>query len=318
MSQNSKIEWTDATWNPVRGCSRVSEGCRNCYAERIAARFCKLPAEYEGTFRPLGIFGGFSEMTKAGPRWTGKVALIESKLDEPLHWREPRRIFVNSMSDLFHEALPDEAILRVMKVMERAPQHTYQVLTKRAERMRDWVRKHLYGIMPRYLHLGVSAEDQPTADARIPLLRQTPAAVRFLSLEPLLGPIDVYRSAKGFTCAGTDDGREHPLRGIDQVIVGGESGPGARPMNPDWVRSIRDQCVAAGVPFFFKQWGEWTPTYHGKFTKIFRGYPKFEDVPANNGTGTHHRMFRVGKKAAGRVLDGRTWDEGPAPEVSHD
>ena len=173
--------------------------------------------------------------------------------------------------------------------------------------------------MPHNWHFGVSCEDQKTADERIPLLLQTPAAVRFLSLEPLLGPIDLDSEfddglhALGCGDSGCDTCSEMPDggRGIDQVIVGGESGPGARPMNPDWVRSIRDQCVDAGVPFFFKGWGEWTPTYHGNVTQTFRGYPKFEDVPANDGTGTHHRMFRLGKKAAGRLLDGRTWDEQP-------
>ena len=264
MSQKSKIEWTDATWNPVRGCSRVSEGCRNCYAERIAARFSKLPAEYEGTFRPPGIFGGFSEMTKAGPRWTGKVELIKSKLDEPLHWREPRRIFVNSMSDLFHESLSDGAIDRVFAVMALCPKHTFQVLTKRSERMQKYMLSRQrsstfwksscpfgytfdfvsqldgkgYSLLPfplPNLHLGVSCENQATKP-RIEFLRQTPAAVRFLSLEPLLENIGVI-----------------DLTGIHQVIVGGESGPGARPMNPDWVRSIIQQCKAARVAVFVKQ-----------------------------------------------------------------
>ena len=323
MSASSKIEWTDATWNPVRGCSRVSEGCRNCYAERWSAG--PYGAASPSTDEKFAIFGN------SGPRWTGKVELIESKLDEPLHWREPRRIFVNSMSDLFHESLPDEAIDQIFAVMALRDDHTFQILTKRAERMQRYcyfrnedhgqqakrqifphMRRWLGGKMqhtglipwpPPNVHLGVSVESREDFAIwnRIDLLRQTPAAVRFLSLEPLLEDIGVI-----------------DLTGIHQVIVGGESGPGARPMNPDWVRSIRDQCVAAGVPFFFKQWGEWTPTYHGKFTKrfggldwYFRGYPKFDDVPANDGTGTHHRMFRVGKKAAGRLLDGRTWDEQP-------
>jgi protein gp37 len=294
VSQKSKIEWTDAPWNPVRG------------------------------------YYGFAENTVSGPRWTGKVELIESALDAPLHWKKPRRIFVNSISDLFHESLPDEAIDRVFAVMALCPQHTFQVLTKRPERILRWaseginVRQRVQTLgenirwagpkrnqqdasftplndrthwpLPN-LHLGVSCEDQKTADERIPKLLQTPAAVRFLSLEPLLGPIDLGLSIAAYETS------------VDQVIVGGESGPGARPMNPDWVRSIRDQCVAAGVPFFFKQWGEYAPTFAGDT------YPKyFENVPANDGTGTHHRMFRVGKKAAGRLLDGRTWDEGPADD----
>ena len=276
MSLSTGIEWTDATWNPVRGCSRVSEGCRNCYAERIAAR--NLP----GMRSPTNPLATFAIQTSDGPRWTGKVELIEEKLTEPLHWKKPRRVFVNSMSDLFHESLPDEAIDRVFAVMALCPQHTFQVLTKRPERMRQWCERlqkmaddwaphtvaktftasdvlnfrwmhETFGRGPAFpntswplpnLWLGVSVENQETADSRIPELLRTPAALRFISYEPALGPL------------GDNLWWLWPKRcvtRIDWVIAGSESGPGSRPDHPDWFRSVRDQCQAAGVPFFMKQ-----------------------------------------------------------------
>src|SRR5579872_16983 len=229
MGVTTGIQWTDATWNPVRGCSRVSEGCRNCYAERQAARF-------RGPGKP---FEGFVHTVNGYPAWTGKVALMEKHLEDPMHWTTPRRIFVNSMSDLFHEALSDRDILRVMRVMDRAPQHTYQVLTKRPKRMRDFMREHLHGKPPRYLWLGVSVEDQATGDERVPLLVQTPAALRFVSYEPALGPVDF----------GGD------LAALDWLIIGGESGPGARPFEIRWAeRAIKD-CHSCGVACFVKQLG---------------------------------------------------------------
>jgi len=263
MSDRAGIEWTDATWNPLRGCSRVSEGCRNCYAERIAARFSGPGQPYEG----------LAERTAKGPRWTGKVALIESALYHPLRWRKPRRIFVNSMSDLFHQDVPDEWIDRVFAVMALAPQHTFQVLTKRPERMGAWfatgldTREEDVATAMRRIDinsgfftdwplpnvwLGTSVEDQPTADARIPHLLAAPAAVRFVSAEPLLGPVDLTVYMFG---AHQTEETDWIARRLDWLIVGGESGPGARPMHPDWARSLRDQCAAASVPFFFKQWG---------------------------------------------------------------
>src|ERR1017187_3148236 len=298
----SAIEWTEPVWNPTRGCSRVSEGCRNCYAERIAARFARLPAEYEGTFRPHGPFHGFADMTHSGPRWTGKVALIESILDIPLRRRKPTVYFVNSMSDLFHEALPDEAIDRVFAVMALCPQHTFQVLTKRAERMSQWVvgwRGHFVfeyesgkstsRIWPlENVHLGVSVEDQPTADERIPHLLRTPAAVRFVSYEPALGPVDFtpwfdggmecnycneWRGTEktaapdckeddkgddpGWLCPRCGEAVAHiPLdERLDQIIISGESGPGARPFDIQWARNTIAQCKAAGVACFVKQVG---------------------------------------------------------------
>jgi protein gp37 len=437
MSESTKIEWCDASWNPIRGCSMAkgseTGGCLNCYAARMCAR--GLPGlNSPTTGEPFAV------MRDSGPRWTGKVELIESALELPLHWRKPRRIFVNSMSDLFHESLPNEAIDRVFAVMALCPQHTFQVLTKRPERMVAYLTGGPWGHIEQrasetigtrreipvehlplaHVHFGISCENQETADARIPLLLQTPAAVRFLSLEPLLSPVDLSKwlydntrsrvpgtdsiglvqgydewrdpphgeirgrgndaepapnfgnsgrakllsrgrlsqgdvygigwkdegvgspncldgvepfghlgsdgdqpqerkqagqppreSGTGYqgrerhpffqgtspeeessarsgqpygeddaiaggrdpgalesqgdeserdrgslrhnTVSGIGDSSSEILVGIHQVIVGGESGPGARPMHPDWVRSIRDQCVAAGVPFFFKQ-----------------------------------------------------------------
>jgi protein gp37 len=219
MSDNSKIEWTDATWNPVRGCSKVSPGCAHCYAETFAERFRGVPGH------PFEF--GFD------------LRLVPEKLGEPLRWTSARRIFVNSMSDLFHEGVPDDYIARVGSVMLAADWHVYQVLTKRPERMAKLLNSTLAdaGLQP-HIWWGVSVENRRVGVPRIDVLQSAPAAIRFLSIEPLLEDL------------GTLD-----LRGIAWVIVGGESGPRARPMDPGWVRSIRDQCVEAGVPFFFKQWG---------------------------------------------------------------
>lgn len=338
MSDRTGIEWTDATWNPLRGCTRVSEGCRNCYAEHVAARFSCPGQPYEG----------LAQRTDKGPRWTGKVALVEDVLDQPLRWRRSRRIFVNSMSDLFHESVPDEWIDRIFAVMALAPQHQFQVLTKRPARMRAYLEQDRAingapwdrwtelafslgfnvrglrgsgGLVERPLPnvwLGTSIEDQPTADARIPHLLATPAAVRFVSAEPLLGPVDgmyPYLSP-----AWTEDDPAWPKLGdIDWLIVGGESGPGARPMHPDWARSLRDQCAAAGVPFFFKQWGEWAPA--GTSTNsapwrwmspdgtLIEGGP--DEVRQSGCAKPVSIIERVGKRAAGRLLDGRTHDAMP-------
>lgn len=294
MSDHSDIEWTDATWNPVRGCKLKSPGCANCYAMGQAHRFSGPGAPYEGLTRLR---------KKGGAVWTGEFREIEDALDIPLRWRKPRKIFVNSMSDLFGEGVSNGFIDEVLARMLLAPQHTFQVLTKRADRIEDYLSdERLYervlaasdrvrAKFPKlarvgisnpttnpapWIWWGVSVEDQERADERIPHFLRVPAAVRFLSIEPLLGPVDLaYACFNGADSFGT-------MPGIHWVIVGGESGPGARPMHPDWVRSIRDQCAEAGVPFFFKQWGE------------------------------HDQAGRkLGKKAAGRVLDGRTWDEVP-------
>lgn len=293
MADRTSISWTDATWNPLAGCSRVSEGCRNCYAEGMAARFNKPGQWGEGLATMVRTLDG-----KAAPRWTGEVRFNEAALDQPLRWRKPRRIFVNSTSDLFHEAAPDEWIDKVFAVMALSPRHTFQILTKRPERMREYLQpfdqrradslgKMVVGLgyigplealrwpLPN-VWLGVSVEDQVTADVRIPYLLATPAAVRFISAEPLLGPVDltdltirVRPGEEPCGLAGADAltgmhwdavdtitgiyGSPDPR--LDWVIVGGESGPRARPMHPDWVRKIRDQCAESAVPFHFKQWG---------------------------------------------------------------
>lgn len=261
MSTNSKIEWTEKTWNPLRGCRRVSEGCRNCYAEKVAARFAGPGGVYEGTVDARG-------------RWNGTIKLVPEKLGEPLSWRRPSMVFVNSMSDLFHEDVPDEYIAAVFGVMAASPQHTFQVLTKRPERLRAWFAADtdfptwcgesasralgeggwsamFYGAGSsrwplRNVWIGVSVEDQAAADARIPLLLQTPAAVRWISAEPLLGPVDL--SAYLARAPGG-------LPPLDWVVVGGESGAGARPCDVVAIRSIVAQCKAAGVPCFVKQLG---------------------------------------------------------------
>ncbi|MDE2472539.1 MAG: phage Gp37/Gp68 family protein, partial [Bradyrhizobium sp.] len=274
MSANSTIEWTNRTWNPVRGCSIVSPGCTNCYAMRQAHRFSGCDQPYEGLTR----------ITNHGPVWTGKIRLVPDALEEPLHWKKPSRIFVNSMSDLFHEDAPDGFLDRVFAVMALAPQHKFQVLTKRPERMRAYLSSHdvglRWGAVARQMDdrvaitatmmvdwtrnglpnvwLGVSAENQATADERIPILLQTPAAIRFVSLEPLLGSIGL----SSVLIDGDENLAIDPLRGarpafpsIDWVIVGGESGPNARPCNIDWIRSIVDQCKAADTRLFVKQLG---------------------------------------------------------------
>lgn len=282
----TSIEWTDRTWNPTRGCSRVSQGCVHCYAERIAARF-STHSHQDGD-EAGGVFAGFATKVNGHASWTGKVELIESKLLEPLSWKKPARVFVNSMSDLFHEALPDEAIDRVFAVMALCPQHTFQILTKRPDRMLKWFRlpgvQASAGIWKREIAyadirygdpwplpnvwLGVSCENQETADERIPLLLQTPAAKRFVSYEPALGPVNFihylgcrcpecgthYAKSGWSDCTdGSCDGRPRKL--LDQVIIGGESGPGARPFQAEWARNTIEQCKAAGVAAFVKQFG---------------------------------------------------------------
>lgn len=266
---DTSIQWTDKTWNPVRGCSRVSEGCRHCYAERQAARF-------SGPHRP---FDGFVRIqTGIGPQWTGKVELIESHLTDPLHWKKPQRVFVNSMSDLFHEGLDDEVISAVFAVMSQSPQHTFQILTKRPKRMLEWFSRSFVtdgveeaGItrfpwchantegrwpLPN-VWLGVSPHDQPSADAMIPLLMRVPAFIRFISYEPALGPLDIA------DYLGSKDKGE-----LDWVIVGGESGPNARPFNLDWARSMIAQCRDERVACFIKQLGSRPFSGHSLHKKI--------------------------------------------------
>lgn len=223
MGAKSVIEWTDATWNPVTGCTKISPGCKNCYAERLALRLREMGnPRYKNGFR---------------------ITLHPDQVDLPLRWAKPKMIFVNSMSDLFHEAVPEEYIKRVFEVMVKADWHIFQVLTKRAERLAK-LASHLP--WPSNVWQGVSIENQAYTK-RILHLQKVPAAVRFLSVEPLLGPIPNL-----------------PLHGIQWVIVGGESGPRHRPIKPEWVREIKKQCAAAGAPFFFKQWGGRTPKSGGR------------------------------------------------------
>jgi len=240
MSDKSRIAWTDATWNPVTGCTKVSAGCKNCYAEREWKRLAANPK------------------TRYYGRKFTDVQCHEDVLELPLHWKKPRRIFVNSMSDLFHDDVPEGFIKRVLGIVERTPQHTYQILTKRAARMSDYFRRHA---CPPNVWLGVSVENQEAADERILMLRHCPGAtVRWVSIEPMLGAVDLERIRLARARhPGESDIVLNGLEKTDWVVCGGESGPRARPMHPWWVRSLRDQCVRAGVPFFFKQWGRWYP-----------------------------------------------------------
>lgn len=361
----SKIEWTDRSdWNPIRGCTRVSPGCGGpgdaggCYAEAIAARFSD----------PGQPFHGFATRTAKGPRWTGKVEVMWDRFDLPLRWRQPARIFASSTSDFFHDGFASDDVAQLFGVMiagHHLRGHTFQVLTKRPARMRELLTNeefweianteagmHVMALTdplnrrsddaratlddygphnpPPGIWLGVSVEDQQRADERIPDLLATPAALRFLSCEPLLGPIDLERIKQekgqvparystnalfgGWQVHEGDSYHCGTCARIDWVIVGGESGRGARPMHPDWARSLRDQCAQAGVPFYFKQWGEWRET----------DGPKTKGHNRNMGAGTHwltrdgvlhlkearfsiyheYRVARLGKKRAGRQLDG--------------
>lgn len=304
MSDKTRIEWTEATWNPVTGCSKVSHGCKHCYAERDWVRLSAprpTPNLYTG-------------------RTFTDVRCHPERLDQPLRWTRPRRIFVNSMSDLFHPDVPDSFIRQIFGVMATEAQHTFQVLTKRAARMRDLLDRwrndgtfHYHeGMAPANVWLGVSVEDQETADERIPLLLQTPAAVRWISAEPLLGPIS-FRWASWVNAEAMH--RKHGshshldgLRDIDWVVAGGESGPTARPMHPNWARALRDQCAAAGVPFLFKQWGEWHPRIWLDGGDVVIG----PDDGYRTTMVDDCEMVRCGKRAAGRHLDGKLHDDYPS------
>lgn len=339
MADNSKIEWTEATWNVITGCSVESAGCKNCYAMKLAGtRLKHHPSR-----------AGLTVETANGPVWTGEVRFNEQWLDQPLRWKRPRMIFVCAHADLFHPSVPVEWIERVFDVMARCPQHTFQVLTKRAQRMQFVLWSELDWTPLPNVWLGVSVENQKAADERIPLLLQTPAAVRWLSMEPLLGPVDLteievpsehdklnhsgyYPSRFNALTTEYDDKHYHqPPAAIDWVVVGGESGENARPMHPDWLRALRDQCAAAGVPFMFKQFGEWTPedpgeTAHkdcagilpsGDVALCSEGYqPPWDTTDRLNKSGGvrldgRTLLFNVGKKRAGRLLDGVQHDGYP-------
>ena len=305
----TNIEWVrnhdgtrGNTWNPVTGCTPISQGCAHCYAARMAKRLA-------------GRYGYPADEPF-------RVTLHADRLQEPLRWKKPRRVFVASMGDLFHDAVPFDFIDRVWSRFYDCPQHTFLVLTKRPARMRQWLVDELHDWRPLpNVWLGVTAENQVRADERVPVLLDTPAAVRFVSIEPLLervDPRDLPLDSKTYVNALT--GRQRYAGAISGfssstgthlswIIAGGETGPGARPMHPDWARALRDQCQNAGVPFFFKSWGDWaevrtlTPEITERFARAHHGY--------SDGT----LMFRVGKKRAGRTLDGRTWDQLPEVRV---
>jgi protein gp37 len=363
----TKIEWCDKTWSPITGCTPISEGCENCYAKRMAKRLagrCGYPSQ-----DPFSI------------------TMHPEKLDEPDHWIKPKRIFICSMSDLFHSEVSILFIRMVLNTVKRNPHHTFMILTKRPERMEEILNHNSMFVedpnrsdgwrfnAPPNLWIGVTAENQARADERIPILLQIPSAVRFVSLEPMLGPVDLRKWLPGcWECSGscgyrqTDQPEEQRCYecGYDQdlsgewgqdqygqdkcpecgaigsiiypcprcndyemvqghpdtpclswVILGGETGPGARPMHPDWVRSVRDQCVSAGVPFFLKQWGEWKKSDVPCIPGTHTGggiYLTHEGRMVGQGEwweGRAEAMDRVGKKSAGRLLDGRTWEQYP-------
>lgn len=345
MADGTHIEWTDATWNVVNGCSVTSPGCSNCYAMKLAGtRLRNHPSR-----------AGLTIETKAGPVWTGETRFNEAVLTDPLRWHRPRRVFVCAHGDLFHESVPDEWIDRVFAVMALAPQHQFQVLTKRSARMREYMTglTRAATIVPAAVlqipqvgkdmmvatadwplpnvWLGVSVEDQARANERIPDLLATPAAVRWLSCEPLLGPVDLTRlQPEGSTWIDCLEGREHIgpavviAERIDWIVAGGESGAGARPMHPEWARSLRDQCAAAGVPFFFKQWGEWEvsldrerddPDWRADYSNNYVDHGKSRWLNLEGGRGFHGERFvvmrRMGKKSTGRLLDGALHDGMP-------
>lgn len=287
----TKIEYLNFTWSPVTGCSPVSAGCEHCYARRMHER-----GLWTSEIKP------FSE-----------VILHPYRLDEPLRRKKGARIGVAFMGDLFHEKVPDSFITSVFFTMSECPAHMFVVLSKRAQRMQQFLSAYRMasGFGPDgpwplpNVWLGVSVEDQPSADERIPLLLQTPAALRYVSYEPALGPVDFHFGRLHGTPG--DEGPTNlytPKDRISWVICGGESGPGARPMNPDWARSLRDQCQASGVPYYFKQWGEWAG--YGQATKA-NGSDFSEAHRWDSGIVS----LRVGKKAAGCTLDGREWKEMP-------
>lgn len=366
MADGTKIEWTDATLNVVNGCSVISPGCANCYAMRAGGR--NLPG-HPST--------GLTMLSKAGHVWNGVLRFNARALVLPLHWKRPRTIFWNAHGDLFHNDVPDAWIDRCFAVMALTPHHTHQVLTKRSARMQSycgnpWTPQRIARVIldeagawgvsgaaqlvplgnrareedPSFVRwplsnvwMGVSVEDQKRADERVPDLLATPAAVRFLSCEPLLGQVDLDRivlvksdawqrgkpNVSISALRGWYGGWEPERTALDWVIVGGESGPGSRPMHPDWARSLRDQCAAAGVPFLMKQWGDWElaldrerddPDWRADYSNDYVDRGKSKWLNLAGGCGFHGERFvvmrSVGKRAAGRLLDGVQHDGMPA------
>jgi protein gp37 len=379
VATDTTIEWADKTWSPIIGCDRVSPGCDSCYAISTARI-------RESNPHPAiaAAFAGTTQRTDTGVDWSGKVNLLEDRLTQPLRWKKSAKVFVNSLSDLFHKNVPDEFIAKVFATMAATPQHTYQILTKRHARMRSLLNQDefrllvkdeytglwLAGLIPgqplviniwplRNVHLGVSVENQHWADIRIPALLDTPAAVRWISAEPLLGPIDLlgkrdhhgHRPTLTYWLTGrpqlgqprttNTEIQMHPLATgprLDWVVAGGESGPKARPPHPDWFRTLRNQCAAANIPYLFKQWGDWGPEWpldkDGHLLTTRRGLgvtvandgtvyqpgelaypdgPRYgEAVRAGHDKASLTAMYRLGKKKAGRELDGREHNEFPA------
>lgn len=353
---DTKIEWAEKVWNPVVGCTIHSPGCKNCYAMRMAARLEAMSIKPDGSGNvALMHYEGTTESSRRGAVWTGKIGIApDEAFTAPLRRKKPTDYFVNSMSDLFHKDVPDHVIDRVFAAMALCPQHTFKVLTKRSDRMRaymaerlgadwsDYILPHVLAFMEQgfggpdhgiswplpNVWLGVSVEDQTRANERIPDLLDTPAAVRFLSCEPLLGPVELgalpwpgkvcdcedhgptFDALNGsIYCEGCCEGPESVSSQIDWIIAGGESGPGARPMYPDWARSLRDQCNAAGVPLHFKQWGEWAPSENCTIdctaeALIYDATAKEWRKSIDGGWIGDQAMCRVGKKRAGRLLDG--------------
>jgi len=280
---NSSIEWTDKTWNPVSGCSKVSSGCKNCYADAMFTRFKKQ-------------WGEFND-----------VKCHEDKLSEPFRLKKPSKIFVNSMSDLFHEKVPFEFIDKVMGVIIENPRHIFQVLTKRPEiavrYFASRIAREAENYFPKNLWLGVSVENQRTADQRIPILLRIPVSVRFLSCEPLLGAINFDDLLKNWNAY------DPRMFQINWVIVGGESGKNARPIHPEWVRSILSECLDMSIPFFFKQWGEWIPGDKVPLDYM-KGKDQFQEGKYHDFS-DNYMALKVGKKTAGATLDGKEWKEFP-------
>lgn len=302
MGRTTGIEWTDATWNPIRGCTRVSKGCENCYAERVAARFSGPGLPYEGL---ATIKGGEA-------RWTGKIRFVDEHLADPLKWKTPMRIFVNSMSDLFHPGVTDDHLADIFDVMART-QHTFQILTKRPARMKQVLDAAAHPDVARSFELqygrkwpphewqfGVSIEDQKTANERLPILVDCIAAKKIVSYEPALGEVDFELALGGVGCY-------LQCAAIDWIIAGGESGPNARPVSIHWLRKTRDLCQEIGIPFFFKQWGEWR-AIEGKFDAAMLRKPL---PPAMQLSDSPLVYWRFGKSKTGSLLDGVEWKEFP-------
>lgn len=268
----SKIEWTNKTWNPIIGCSKISEGCQNCYAEKIAFRLLHMPFTDYYSYVMKDNGDQSPDCFQYIPEWNGKTHLVKSALEKPLKRKKPTMYFVCSMGDLFHESVPFKWIDKVIHMMTQCPQHTFQILTKRPDIMQEYFTDENIQSAPDNVWLGITAENQEQADKRIPFLLNTPATVRFVSIEPMLGPVDLlkqYPVGKGSVAYGAL---------LDWVICGGESGRNARQMNPDWVRFISDQCKEVEIPFFFKQWGD---------------------------------FYKAGKKKAGSMLDGKEYKQFP-------